>query len=613
MCSNSEDQAEVLSPDLIRAKSILQDVFGYQQFRQGQQQIIAATLQGQSSFILMATGGGKSLCYQIPALCFPGLTLVVSPLIALMQDQVDQLTANGVAAAYLNSSQTLEQQREIEQQALSGKLKLLYISPEKVMTTAFFYFIQQCQVSFIAIDEAHCISQWGHDFRPEYSQLRSLTRVFPHIPIMALTATADRVTREDILELLNLQQPFVYIGSFDRPNIRYTVVEKFKPQEQLLKFVKSQKGKSGIIYANSRNKVERLAEMLQRKGISAKAYHAGFSNEIREQVQHDFQRDNIQIIVATIAFGMGINKPNIRFVLHYDLPRSIEAYYQETGRAGRDDLPAEAVLFYDHQDYLWLNKLLLEKPDSSQKMIEQHKLQAMGEFAEAQTCRRLVLLNYFAEHRHQPCNNCDICLNPPKKYDGLIDAQKILSTVYRTGQKFGSYYVIAVLRGVQNQKIQELQHDKLSVFGIGKDKSQEYWHSVIRQLIHLGFLSQNIANYSALQLTEAARPILRGEMTLSLATPRQNLSMINHSHHYQAQQGDRELFNQLRKLRKQLSDRDNIPPYAVFNDATLEEMAREMPTTLSEMLQINGVGFKKLERYAQPFLAVILRYLENKK
>lgn len=613
MCSNSEDQAEVLSPDLIRAKSILQDVFGYQQFRQGQQQIIAATLQGQSSFILMATGGGKSLCYQIPALCFPGLTLVVSPLIALMQDQVDQLTANGVAAAYLNSSQTLDQQREIEQQALSGKLKLLYISPEKVMTTAFFYFIQQCQVSFIAIDEAHCISQWGHDFRPEYSQLRSLTRVFPHIPIMALTATADRVTREDILELLNLQQPFVYIGSFDRPNIRYTVVEKFKPQEQLLKFVKSQKGKSGIIYANSRNKVERLAEMLQRKGISAKAYHAGFSNEIREQVQHDFQRDNIQIIVATIAFGMGINKPNIRFVLHYDLPRSIEAYYQETGRAGRDDLPAEAVLFYDHQDYLWLNKLLQEKPDSSQKMIEQHKLQAMGEFAEAQTCRRLVLLNYFAEHRHQPCNNCDICLNPPKKYDGLIDAQKILSTVYRTGQKFGSYYVIAVLRGVQNQKIQELQHDKLSVFGIGKDKSQEYWHSVIRQLIHLGFLSQNIANYSALQLTEAARPILRGEMTLSLATPRQNLSMINHSHHYQAQQGDRELFNQLRKLRKQLSDRDNIPPYAVFNDATLEEMAREMPTTLSEMLQINGVGFKKLERYAQPFLAVILRYLENKK
>ncbi len=611
MCSNSEDQAEVLSPDLIRAKSILQDVFGYQQFRQGQQQIIAATLQGQSSFILMATGGGKSLCYQIPALCFPGLTLVVSPLIALMQDQVDQLTANGVAAAYLNSSQTLQQQREIEQQALSGKLKLLYISPEKVMTTTFFYFIQQCQVSFIAIDEAHCISQWGHDFRPEYSQLRSLTRVFPHIPIMALTATADRVTREDILELLNLQQPFVYIGSFDRPNIRYTVVEKFKPQEQLLKFVKSQKGKSGIIYANSRNKVERLAEMLQRKGISAKAYHAGFSNEIREQVQHDFQRDNIQIIVATIAFGMGINKPNIRFVLHYDLPRSIEAYYQETGRAGRDDLPAEAVLFYDHQDYLWLNKLLQEKPDSSQKMIEQHKLQAMGEFAEAQTCRRLVLLNYFAEHRHQPCNNCDICLNPPKKYDGLIDAQKILSTVYRTGQKFGSYYVIAVLRGLQNQKIQELQHDKLSVFGIGKDKSQEYWHSVIRQLIHLGFLSQNIANYSALQLTEAARPILRGEMTLSLATPRHNLSMINHAHRYQAKQGDRELFNQLRKLRKQLSDRDNIPPYAVFNDATLEEMAREMPTTLSEMLQINGVGFKKLERYAQSFLKVITTYKPN--
>ncbi|WP_156542072.1 DNA helicase RecQ [Gallibacterium genomosp. 3] len=596
------------SPAFAQAKTILQEVFGYQQFRQGQQQIIEATLQGQSSFILMATGGGKSLCYQIPALCFPGLTLVISPLIALMQDQVDQLVANGVAAAYLNSSQTLEQQRATEQQALSGQLKLLYISPEKVMTSAFFYFIQQCQVSLIVIDEAHCISQWGHDFRPEYARLSNLTRVFPNVPIMALTATADRVTRQDILSLLNLQQPFIYIGSFDRPNIRYTVVEKFKPQEQLLQFVLAQKGKSGIVYANSRNKVERLAELLQRRGIAAKAYHAGFSNEVRERVQHDFQRDNIQVIVATIAFGMGINKPNIRFVLHYDLPRSIESYYQETGRAGRDDLPAEAVLFYDHQDYIWLNKLLQEKPDSSQKMIEQHKLQAMGEFAEAQTCRRLVLLNYFAEHRHQPCQNCDICLNPPQKYDGLIDAQKILSTVYRTGQRFGSYYVIAVLRGVNNQKIQELQHDKLSVYGIGKDKSQEYWHSVIRQLVHLGFLTQNITNFSALQLTEAARPLLRSEIPLSLALPRQNLSMINHAHQLQARQGDRQLFNQLRQLRKQLADRDNIPPYAVFNDATLEEMTREMPTSLSEMLQINGVGFKKLERYAQPFLQVIVGY-----
>lgn len=609
MCSNPDNKAngeQNDSPYLTQAKAVLQNVFGYQQFRQGQSQIIEATLNGQSSFVLMATGGGKSLCYQIPALCFSGLTVVISPLIALMQDQVDQLLANGVAAAYLNSSQTLEQQKETEQQALSGKLKLLYISPERVMTSAFFYFIQQCQVSLIVIDEAHCISQWGHDFRPEYARLSNLTRVFPNVPIMALTATADQITRKDILALLNLQNPFVYIGSFDRPNIRYTVVEKFKPQDQLVKFVKAQKGRSGIVYANSRSKVERLAELLQRNGIAAKAYHAGFSNELREQVQRDFQRDNVQVVVATIAFGMGINKPNIRFVLHYDLPRSIESYYQETGRAGRDDLPAEAVLFYDQQDYLWLNKLLQEKPDSAQKMIEQHKLQAMGEFAEAQTCRRLVLLNYFSEHRIEPCHNCDICLNPPQKYDGLIDAQKIVSTVYRTGQRFSSYYVMAVLRGVSNQKIQELQHDKLSVFGIGKDQPQEYWHSVIRQLIHLGFLTQNITNYSALQLTEAARAIVRGEIALPLALPRQNLSMINQ--HHQHSGTNRTLFEQLRKLRKQLADRDNIPPYAVFNDATLEEMTRKTPTTLSEMLAINGVGYKKLERYAQPFLQVIEGY-----
>lgn len=607
MSSNAQHQMnnEDKTLPLTQAKNILQEVFGYQHFRQGQQQIIEATLNGQSSFVLMATGGGKSLCYQIPALCFAGVTLVISPLIALMQDQVDQLVANGVAAAYLNSSQTLAQQKEIEQLALSGKLKLLYISPEKVMTSAFFYFIQQCHVSLIVIDEAHCISQWGHDFRPEYARLSNLTRIFTNVPIMALTATADQITRQDILSLLNLQNPFVYIGSFDRPNIRYTVVEKFKPQEQLIKFIKSQKGRSGIVYANSRNKVEKLAELLQKNGVAAKAYHAGFDNAIREQVQRDFQRDNVQVVVATIAFGMGINKPNIRFVVHYDLPRSIESYYQETGRAGRDDLPAEAVLFYDQQDYLWLSKLLQEKPESAQKMVEQHKLQTMGEFAEAQTCRRLVLLNYFAEHRLEPCHNCDICLNPPKTYDGLIDAQKIVSTIYRTGQRFGSYYVIAVLRGVTNQKIQELQHDKLSVFGIGKDQPQEYWHSVIRQLIHLGFLTQNITNYSALQLTEAARGIVRGEIELPLALPRQNLSMIKQPQH---PYHNKVLFEQLRKLRKQLADRDNIPPYAVFNDATLEEMSRKVPTSLTEMLVINGVGYKKLERYAQPFLQVIKHY-----
>lgn len=396
------------------ALKVLNEVFGYQSFRNGQEEVINAALSHQDSLVIMATGNGKSLCYQIPALCFSGLTLVISPLISLMKDQVDQLLANGIAVDYLNSTQTFEQQQIVQNKAISGQIKLLYISPEKAMTTSFFQFISHCQVSFIAIDEAHCISQWGHDFRPEYTQLGGLKRCFPNAPIMALTATADSATRQDILHHLQLDNPHIYIGSFDRPNIRYTLVEKFKPMEQLSHFVLGQKGKSGIVYCNSRNKVERIAESLRKKGVAAQAYHAGMEASQREQVQRAFQRDNVQVVVATIAFGMGINKSNVRFVAHFDLPRSIEAYYQETGRAGRDDLPAEAVLFYEPADYAWLQKMLLEKPESPQRQIEQHKLEAIGEFAESQTCRRLVLLNYFGEHRQTPCGNCDICLDPPK-------------------------------------------------------------------------------------------------------------------------------------------------------------------------------------------------------
>ena len=600
-----------LSPKIIEkptALSVLKSVFGYQSFRKGQEEVINAALNGQDALVVMATGHGKSLCYQIPALCFEGLTLVISPLISLMKDQVDQLQANGIEADFLNSSQTVEQQQQVQNKLISGQLKLLYVSPEKVMTNSFFQFISYSKVSFIAIDEAHCISQWGHDFRPEYTQLGGLKASFPHAPIMALTATADYATRQDILAHLKLENPHKYIGSFDRPNIRYTLEEKYKPMEQLTRFVLAQKGKSGIIYCNSRNKVERIAESLRNKGVSAAAYHAGMETALRERVQQDFQRDNVQVVVATIAFGMGINKSNVRFVAHFDLPRSIESYYQETGRAGRDDLPAEAVLFYEPADYAWLQKILLEKPETPQRQIEQHKLEAIGEFAESQTCRRLVLLNYFGEHRQTPCNNCDICLDPPKKYDGLVDAQKVMSTIYRVGQCFGAHYVIAVLRGMQNQKIIERQHDKLSVYSIGKDKSKEHWQSVIRQLIHLGFVQQVISELNpTLQLTESAKVILKGEEPLELAMPR--ISSISKIVHNPQRQGvanyDKDLFARLRFLRKQIADKENIPPYIVFNDATLQEMAQYMPTSNIEMLQINGVGSIKLERFGQPFIKLI--------
>lgn len=600
-----------LSPKVIEKPttlSVLKSVFGYQSFRKGQEEVINAALNGQDALVVMATGNGKSLCYQIPALCFEGLTLVISPLISLMKDQVDQLQANGIEADFLNSSQTLEQQQQVQNKLISGQLKLLYVSPEKVMTNTFFQLISYSKVSFIAIDEAHCISQWGHDFRPEYTQLGGLKASFPHAPIMALTATADYATRQDILTHLNLENPHIYIGSFDRPNIRYTLEEKYKPMEQLTRFVLAQKGKSGIIYCNSRNKVERIAESLRNKGVSAAAYHAGMETALRERVQQDFQRDNVQVVVATIAFGMGINKSNVRFVAHFDLPRSIESYYQETGRAGRDDLPAEAVLFYEPADYAWLQKILLEKPETPQRQIEQHKLEAIGEFAESQTCRRLVLLNYFGEHRQTPCNNCDICLDPPKKYDGLVDAQKVMSTIYRVGQCFGAHYVIAVLRGMHNQKIVERQHDKLSVYGIGKDKSKEHWQSVIRQLIHLGFVQQVISELNpTLQLTESAKVILKGEEPLELAMPRISaISKIAHNPQRQSVANyDKDLFARLRFLRKQIADKENIPPYIVFNDATLQEMAQYMPTSNIEMLQINGVGSIKLERFGQPFMALI--------
>lgn len=587
----------------------LKTVFGYGAFRPYQEEIVEGLIRGGDAFVLMPTGGGKSLCYQIPALHREGTALVVSPLISLMKDQVDSLTANGVAAAFYNSTLGESESRRVLAQLHAGQLKLLYVAPERLMTDSFLERLRGIAVSLFAVDEAHCISQWGHDFRPEYMQLGRLRALFPGVPLIALTATADSQTRADIVHRLGLEGAPWYIAGFDRPNIRYTVTEKVKPFAQLMSFLRERgEGDPGIVYALSRKRVESVACRLAEAGFRAAPYHAGLPDRERRSVQEAFQRDDLQIVVATVAFGMGIDKPNVRFVVHYDLPRTVESYYQETGRAGRDGLPAEALLLFGYGDVVVAKALIESGRNREQNRIELHKLNAMVGLAEAVNCRRRVLLGYFGERLSGDCGNCDICLDPPQRFDATEEARKALSCVFRVGQRFGTGHVIDVLRGSTGERVRQLGHDRLSTYGIGRDIPAESWGSLLRQLVHLGYLEQDLANYSVLKLTEAARPLLRGEQRLILARPLVKAAQKKGAAKRKAAIPDDDLFQALRALRKRIADREGVPPFVVFGDAALTDMATRRPATAHELLLVSGVGRHKLGKYGHEFLREIAAF-----
>ncbi|MCF7964116.1 MAG: DNA helicase RecQ [Methylobacter tundripaludum] len=596
---------------------VLKTVFGYDKFRGSQQEVIEQLIAGQDALVLMPTGGGKSLCYQIPSLIRPGVGIVISPLIALMQDQVNALLQLGVKAAFLNSTLSLEQSRKTEQQLLNGDLDLLYIAPERLTSERTGALFQRIKIALFAIDEAHCVSQWGHDFRADYLQLSLLHERFPDIPRIALTATADDKTREEIKLRLNLEQAQLYLSGFDRPNIRYRIVQKQNARDQLIDFIRAEHaGDAGIVYCLSRKKVDDTAQWLRAKGVNALPYHAGMDAGLRARHQHQFLMEEGLVIVATIAFGMGIDKPNVRFVAHLDLPKSVEAYYQETGRAGRDGLPADAWMAYGLQDVITLRKMLQDSnADEAHKRIEYHKLDAMLALCEQVHCRRQALLGYFGDALEQPCGNCDTCLEPVKTWDGTVAAQKALSCIHRTQQRYGVGYLIDVLRGKATERIVKAAHDKLSTFGIGTDIDEQQWHSVFRQLVARGLVAVDFDRFGALQLTEACRPILRGEQQLMLRKDlkTEKIKGSKRENRQFAKTDDTLLWNALRAKRKMLADAQDVPPYVIFHDATLMAMLEAKPTNRQQMSQLSGVGERKLELYADEFLAVISEFVDINK
>ncbi|MGZ5602055.1 MAG: DNA helicase RecQ [Methylobacter sp.] len=596
---------------------VLKTVFGYDKFRGQQQEVIEQLIAGQDALVLMPTGGGKSLCYQIPALIRPGVGIVISPLIALMQDQVNALLQLGVKAAFLNSTLSLEQSRNVERQLLNGELDLLYIAPERLTSDRTGALFQRIKIALFAIDEAHCVSQWGHDFRADYLQLSLLHERFPDIPRIALTATADDKTREEIKLRLNLEQAQLYLSGFDRPNIRYRIVQKQNSRDQLIDFIRAEHaGDAGIVYCLSRKKVDATAEWLRTKGVNALPYHAGMDAGLRARHQHQFLMEEGLVIVATIAFGMGIDKPNVRFVAHLDLPKSVEAYYQETGRAGRDGLPADAWMAYGLQDVITLRKMLQESnADEAHKRVEYHKLDAMLALCEQVHCRRQALLGYFGDQLDQPCGNCDTCLEPVNTWDGTVAAQKALSCIHRTQQRYGVGYLIDVLLGKTTERIVKAAHDKPSTFGIGTDIDEQQWHSVFRQLVARGLVAVNFDQFGALQLTEASRPILRGEQQLMLRKDlkAEKIKSSKKTAREFAKTDDTLLWNALRAKRKMLADAQDVPPYVIFHDATLMAMLEAKPTNRQQMSLLSGVGERKLELYADEFLDVIGEFVDINK
>ncbi len=592
-------------------QQILKDVFGYDDFRSNQGDVIAHVIAGKSAFVLMPTGGGKSLCYQIPALALEGCTIVISPLIALMQDQVMQLRELDIRASTLNSTTPTDERRQIIAQLHNNDIDLLYVSPERLLSEGFLDILDQCKINLFAIDEAHCVSQWGHDFRPEYAQLQVLSTRFPNVPRIALTATADERTRKDILRVLSLDEDATFISGFDRPNIKYIVTPKTNPKKDLERFVSTHHARdSGIIYCLSRKKVEQTAEWFKEQGYHAMPYHAGMSNDARATTQERFLKEEQIIIVATIAFGMGINKPDVRFVAHLDLPSNIESYYQETGRAGRDGLPAHAWMTYGMQDVA-LRSAMIESSNATQeqKYVEKQKLSALLGYCEALRCRRQILLNYFGDDL-EPCDNCDICQTPPESFDGTLAAQKALSAVYRTGQRFGVAHTVNVLLGKDTEQTKRFGHDKLNIWGKGEEHSNKEWQSIFRQLHAHGLLSVDMESYSSLKITPEGAAFIKQKQEIALRVDKsakasrseKSSSMIERM---LTSQQDQNIFEALRAKRAELAKAQNIPPYVIFHDKTLIHMAKIKPQSPSDLSLIPGVGSSKLGRYGDEFLDVI--------